>query len=192
MNPSLFSRRANRVLVRLSRADVTKSDARILRRRWFPVNIDPVRPGGVSFTEAEPAAAFAMADAVAAWLDRPGFSGPVRANPGNGAHLLYRIEPPNDAASLALVKQGLIVLHAIFPDRSAVVDRTNSNTGRIGKLYGTVARKGDSTPEHLHRRSRIISIPARNCERGTAGKTRDCTASGEQFSGGISSGNERV
>ena len=51
---------------------------------FFPARAAPVPnlPGGVSFTEAEPAAAFAMADAVAAGSTGPGFrdrSGRTRA-----------------------------------------------------------------------------------------------------------------
>jgi len=161
VNPSLLARRANRIQVRLSRTDSTTGDAEIIRRRWFPVDIDPVRPSGVSSTDAEHAAACAMADAVAAWLSGLGFPDPVRADSGNGAHLLYRIDLPNDAVSLALVKLGLAVLDAVFSDRSATVDAANSNAGRIWKLYGTVARKGDNTPERPHRRSRILSVPER-------------------------------
>jgi P4 family phage/plasmid primase-like protien len=161
VNPSLLSRRANRIKIRLARNDATTADTDITRRRWFPVDIDPVRPSGVSSSEAEHTAAFAMADAVAAWLSQIGFPDPVRADSGNGAHLLYRIDLPNDAVSLALVKRGLSVLDAIFSDRSATVDAANYNPGRIWKLYGTVARKGDNTPERPHRRSRIISVPER-------------------------------
>ncbi len=159
VNPSLLSRRANRIQQRLSRTDATTSDGDIIRRRWFPVDIDPFRPGGVSATDAEHAAALAMAEAVAAWLSGLGFPEPVRADSGNGAHLLYRIDLPNDAASLALVKRGLAVLDACFSNGSATVDGANSNAGRIWKLYGTVARKGDNTPERPHRRSRILSVP---------------------------------
>ncbi len=161
VNPSLLSRRANRIKMRLARTDSTTSDAEIIRRRWFPVDIDPVRPSGVSSTDIEHEAALAMAGRVCAWLGELGFPEPVRADSGNGAHLLYRIDLPNDPASLALVKQGLAVLNAIFSDETATVDAANSNAGRIWKLYGTVARKGDNTPERPHRRSRILSVPDR-------------------------------
>ncbi|PKL70661.1 MAG: hypothetical protein CVV30_04750 [Methanomicrobiales archaeon HGW-Methanomicrobiales-1] len=161
VNPSLLSRRANRIKMRLTRTDSTTADAEIIRRRWFPVDIDPVRPSGVSSTDAEHEAALAMAGRVADWLGALGFPEPVRADSGNGAHLMYRIDLPNDPASLALVKRGLAVLDAIFSDGTATVDAANSNAGRIWKLYGTVARKGDNTKERPHRRSRILSVPDR-------------------------------
>ena len=53
VNPALLARRANRIKMRLSRKDATTADADIVRRRWFPVDIDPVRPSGVSSTDAE-------------------------------------------------------------------------------------------------------------------------------------------
>ena len=53
VNPALLSRRANRVKMRLSKKDATTADADIIRRRWLPVDVDPVRPSGVSSTEAE-------------------------------------------------------------------------------------------------------------------------------------------
>jgi P4 family phage/plasmid primase-like protien len=161
VNPLLLSRRANRIRMRLSRSDATTGDADIIRRRWFPVDIDPVRPSGISSTDAEHAAALAMADAVSAWLAELGFPEPVRADSGNGAHLLYRIDLQNDAASLALVKRGLRVLDAVFSDRSVTVDAANHNAGRIWKLYGTVSRKGDNTPDRPYRRSKILSVPDR-------------------------------
>ena len=168
VNPSLLSRRANRIKMRLSRSDATTGDADITRRCWFPIDIDPVRPSGVSSTDAGHAAALAMAHDIAAWLAGLGFPEPILADSGNGAHLLYRIDLPNDPASTTLVKQGLAVLDTLFSNTTATVDTANYNAGRIWKLYGTVSRKGDDTPERPHRRSRILTVPDR-LETVTAG-----------------------
>jgi hypothetical protein len=73
VNPALLARRANRIKMRLSRKDATTADADILRRRWFPVDIDPVRPSGVSSTDAEHDAALAAAERIAIWLVEQGF-----------------------------------------------------------------------------------------------------------------------
>ncbi|OPY37368.1 MAG: hypothetical protein A4E35_01283 [Methanoregula sp. PtaU1.Bin051] len=159
VNPALLSRRANRIKLRLSRKDATTSDADIVRRRWLPIDIDPVRPSGVSSTDSEHGFALAKADAIAAWLASLGFPEPVRADSGNGAHLLYRIDLPNDEAATALTKGCLAALDTLFSDGQVTVDAANFNAGRIWKLYGTVSRKGDSTPERPHRRSRILSAP---------------------------------
>ena len=53
VNPALLSRRANRIKMRLGRKDATTADADIIRRRWLPIDIDPIRPSGVSSTETE-------------------------------------------------------------------------------------------------------------------------------------------
>ncbi len=159
VNPALLSRRANRIKMRLGKKDSTTSDADILCRRWLPIDIDPLRPSGVSSTDEEHGLALAKADEVARWLAGLGFPDPVQADSGNGAHLLYRIDLPNDEAATALVKSCLATLDALFSDDRVNVDTANFNSARIWKLYGTVSRKGDNTPERPHRRSRIISAP---------------------------------
>ena len=158
-NPALLARRANRIKLRLSRKDATTADADIIRRRWFPVDIDPVRPSGVSSTDAEHDAAIAAASRIAAYLAEQGFPEPIRADSGNGAHLLYRIDLPNDEAATALVKGALTTLDALFSNDRTTVDTANHNAARIWKLYGTISRKGDNTPERPHRRAKILSAP---------------------------------
>ena len=159
VNPALLSLRANRIKMRLGKKDSTTSDADILRRRWLPVDIDPLRPSGVSSTDEEHGMALAKADEVARWLAGLGFPDPVKADSGNGAHLLYRIDLPNDEAATALVKASLTTLDVLFSDERVKVDTANFNAARIWKLYGTMSRKGDSTPERPHRRSRNIAFP---------------------------------
>ncbi len=157
VNPALLSRRANRIKTRLGKKDSTTSDADILRRRWLPIDIDPLRPSGVSSTDEEHTLALAKSEEVACWIAGLGFPEPIKADSGNGAHLLYRIELPNDEAATALIKSCLATLEALFSDERVSVDTANFNASRIWKLYGTVSRKGDNTPERPHRRSRIIS-----------------------------------
>ena len=159
VNPALLSRRANRIKMRLGKKDSTTSDADILRRHWLPIDIDPLRPSGVSSTDEEHGLALAKADEVAHWISGLGYPDPIRADSGNGAHLLYRIDLPNDEAATALVKACLTTLSALFSDERVNVDTANFNAARIWKLYGTVSRKGDNTPDRPYRRSRILSAP---------------------------------
>ncbi len=160
VNPALLARRVNRIKMRLSRKDATTADTDIIRRRWLPVDIDPVRPSGVSSTDAEHAAAIDAAGRIAGYLAGQGFPEPLIADSGNGAHLLYRIDLANDEAATGLVKGVLATLDALFSSDVITVDTANHNAARIWKLYGTVSRKGDFTPERPHRRSGIISAPA--------------------------------
>lgn len=158
VNPVLFSRRADRVK-RLSKKDATTSDADIVRRCFLPVDIDPLRPSGLSSSDDEHEYALSMAGRVAEFLGGLGFGKPLFADSGNGAHLLYRISLPNDGDSGLLVKHCLEVLDALFSDSRAAVDKGNYNASRIWKLYGTKACKGDDTADRPHRRSGIISVP---------------------------------
>jgi hypothetical protein len=140
------------------RAEYTTADNNILRRRWLPIDLDPVRPAGISSSEQEHAAAVHRArtiadDMVKEW-DRP-----IIADSGNGAHLLYRIDLPNNQESLAFVCGALPELDRRYSDTAVKVDVTSANAARIWKAYGTVARKGDSIPGLPHRLSRILEVP---------------------------------
>ena len=159
VNPALLARRANRIKMRLSRKDATTADTDIIRRRWLPIDIDPVRPSGVSSTEAEHTAAIDATSRIAKYLTEQGFGEPLIADSGNGAHLLYRVDLPNDDAATELVKGVLTTLDVLFSNDVITVDTANHNAGRIWKLYGTVSRKGDFTPERPHRRAKILSAP---------------------------------
>ena len=159
VNPALLARRANRVQSRLSRKDATTSDGDIVHRRWLPIDIDPVRPSGISATLEEHRAACRTARDICDALTEAGWPRPIVADSGNGGHLLYRIDLPNDAAATELVKGVLAVLDLQFSSDVAKVDTANFNAARIWKCYGTVSRKGDSTKERPHNRSAIITRP---------------------------------
>lgn len=89
VDPALLSRRANRVKMNLGRKDPTTSDTDVICRRWLPVDLDPVRPSGVSSTDEEHQAALVRAAEIAAYLGREqGWPAPLMADSGNGAHLL--------------------------------------------------------------------------------------------------------
>ncbi len=159
VTPALLARRANRVKRRLGPKDATTADGDILSRRWLPIDVDPVRPSGVSATADEHREACAVARAIRDALGAAGWTAPIAADSGNGCHLLYRVDLPNDDDSTALVKGVLAALDERFSTESAKVDTANFNAARIWKCYGTVSRKGDSTADRPHRRSAIVSRP---------------------------------
>ncbi|WP_048149141.1 hypothetical protein [Methanolacinia paynteri] len=159
INPALLSRRANRVKMILGRRDGTTADTDIIRRRWLPVDLDPVRPSGVSSTDEEHEAALSKAEKIAGFLQTLGFPSPILADSGNGGHLLYAVDLPNDEESTDLVRDCLTTLDLLFSDNTVTVDTANFNAARIWKLYGTISRKGDDTPDRPHRMARIIDAP---------------------------------
>jgi hypothetical protein len=82
----------------------------------------------------------------------------VTAKSGNGYHLIYNIDLPNDKESADLVKAVLNALASKFDNEFAKVDTTVFNAARIVKAYGTLAAKGDSTPERPHRIAEVVSV----------------------------------
>ncbi len=159
LNPvqrELFDRSQNRLKCRPKE---TTTDAEIVSRRWLPVDVDPIRPAGISSTDAEHAAALAKAQECKAWLSALGWPLPLAGDSGNGANLLYRIELPNDEPSRLLVERTLKALSQKFTDAQTEIDFKVGNAARIWKVYGTKACKGDSSPERPHRVSALLEIP---------------------------------
>jgi hypothetical protein len=153
---SVLARRVNRYESYVKQAT---SDAEIDRRWWFLIDQDAIRPAGISATDTEHAAAIERTHAIGGFLAEAGWPEPVVADSGNGGHLLYRIDLPNDDASKALLERCLKALDLRFSDAAAAIDRTTFNASRLTKLYGTVAGKGDSTPDRPHRLARLLTVP---------------------------------
>jgi putative DNA primase/helicase len=161
-----LTRRAEGVYVTLNPVRVegedqsrAATDADVVRRVWFLVDVDPVRPAGTSATDAEKAFALSVARKVRDYLRSQAWPEPILADSGNGYHLDYRIDLPNDNASRDLIQRCLQALAAKFDTPEATVDRSVYNASRICKLYGTLARKGDSTEDRPHRASGIAEVP---------------------------------
>jgi hypothetical protein len=159
LNPvdaALLSRACNRIE---QWARETTKDEHITRRLWLALDCDPVRISGISSNELEHQAALERAAGIRDWLGEQGWCAPVEGDSGNGAHLLYRIDLRNDKESGELVARVLKALHQRFSDDVVNIDTTMGNASRISKLYGTMTRKGDSTPERPHRRARLVAVP---------------------------------
>jgi hypothetical protein len=156
VNRVLIARSANELSTYVERG-MSVADADIVKRRWLLIDCDPKRPSGISSSDKEHEKALAKAREVAAFLRARGFKCIV-ADSGNGAHVLVRIDLPNDAEATALVKGVLAALDARFSDAEVTIDRANFNASRICKVYGTVARKGSNLPERPHRLTRILEV----------------------------------
>jgi hypothetical protein len=159
LNPvkgALLSRAENRI-DQAERGGAT-ADKDITRRRWLLVDLDPERPSGVSSTDREHDAALQRAGDIRSWLLRAGWPEPVFADSGNGAHLLYAVNL--EVEDTQLLSRVLTTLDMVFSDEPVKVDRATFNRARIVKLYGTLARKGDSTAERPHRVARILNVPS--------------------------------
>jgi len=131
----------------------------IVKRNWILIDVDPIRPTGISATDEEKKAAKDIANKIYIYLRDFGFAAPICCDSGNGSHLLYKVDLPNDTQSEMLVKTCLMVLDMFFSDTKAQVDKGVFNASRITKLYGTASRKGKHTESRPHRESCIKLVP---------------------------------
>jgi len=101
--PEMLDKSKNKLTANADRNSLS-TDAQIASRRWLLIDVDPIRPADVSSTDAEHDAAIAKALKIRDQLTLAGWPVPIAADSGNGAHLLYRVDLPNDEASKLLIR----------------------------------------------------------------------------------------
>jgi hypothetical protein len=174
LNPCdpLLLHRSARALKPAARGTLT-TDAGILRRRWLPLDFDPVVWGdagrifGIGATEGEKVHAIDRAVAVARALGDAGFPDPVRTDSGNGGWLLWRVDLPADSTLPERFVRAVARRWGDAPgvegawDRSATVEIDTSifNPARITKLSGTLACKGAGIDDRPWRMGRLLDVP---------------------------------
>lgn len=158
LKPALLSRAMNRLRA-LSDRDSLTGDADVLSRRWLMIDADPIRPSGISSSDEEHTWAAEKVTAIGRILSEHGWPAAAVADSGNGGHLLYRVDLPNDDVSRDLLKRVLESLAFRFDDAQISIDQKVFNAARIWKLYGTLACKGDNTPQRPHRLSAVLDVP---------------------------------
>ena len=136
----------------------TTSDNDVVMYKYIPIDLDPVRPSGISSTEEELKGAFELSAQIEAYLKEQGFRNHIRAFSGNGYHLLYPCKIANDEEGKSQVHNYLNRLDELFSNNDCHVDTTLYNPARILKLYGTLAQKGRDTNDRPHRMSKIMGV----------------------------------
>ena len=139
-------------------ATALKSD--MAGRHWLFLDIDPVKADGHeddSATDEEHEQARECTLEIHAFLGEQDWPAPVVVDSGNGFYLLYRVDLPNTEHVQSLFKRIGQVLHERF--KSAKVDRSVHNVNRLVKLPGSMARKGQDTPDRPHRMCRLVHVP---------------------------------
>jgi hypothetical protein len=141
----------------------------IPRRLNLLIDIDPTRPGDVSSTVEEKAEARQVMETIRDHLKAEGWPEPIVADSGNGWHLIYAIDLPNDdsyeettsetidqhgnpktkttvrtieGGSTSLIRRCLRALAEKFDTAGAKVDRVVFDNPRLIKLHGTLSAKG--------------------------------------------------
>ena len=155
INPDCFSRVQSERFV--DAPENTTSDGDIQGYDWLFVDLDPVRPSGISSSQSEVDLAHQLGRKVYKYLKDLGFADPVCAMSGNGYHLLYRISLQATDERRELIKKCLLALDLLFSTDRVKIDTANFNPARICKLYGTLAQKGTGTEERPHRMSYVIT-----------------------------------
>lgn len=152
IDPRLIARAYNR----LKPGELTTSDKDVLFYRWLPIDLDPVRPAGISSSDSELHAAMDLRNPVTAWITNElGFADPIKAMSGNGGHLLFRLPDwPANPENKDIIKGILEDVSKRFSTDKVKIDTSVFNPARIWKLYGTTARKGDEIPANQYREAR--------------------------------------
>ncbi len=165
VRPELLARAANGLKASDGKTPST-SDKETACVRWLPIDLDPIRPAGISSSDEELAAAVDLRNKIERWMiEEYGCAPTIRAMSGNGAHLVYRLKDealtnranPSEDPAVLRVKRALAGIHHKWKNDKVEIDLKVFNPARIWKLYGTTARKGDSIANRPHRRSYIES-----------------------------------
>ena len=138
----------------LARSNRSKKDW-IAGRERLLIDVDPIRQYG-NASESEKAAALTQAVAIREYLRSLGFPEPLFCDSGNGYHLVFGLDLPNDQAREDLIRGVLLALAAKFDTPDAHVDTGNYESNRLAKFPGSWARKAPATPERPHRQACIV------------------------------------
>jgi len=154
--PELLARASNRIE---TWATTTTADAAITSITWLYIDADVLRPAGISSTNDQVMQALDRIAGISEWLRSHGLCEGILSMSGNGTGLHVPLNLPNDMHSASLLKGVLRTLDEKFSDELITIDQTVSNASRLSKLYGTIARKGDSTSDRPYRMARLLHVP---------------------------------
>lgn len=153
VNPNAEGLELHRDLLPGNRAT---SDTDILAYSLMLIDVDPVRPRGVSATKEEKSKALDVIGRIQEWLHEYNVR-PLLGDSGNGYHLLIPLVPlPGTRLAARDAQDFLKLLDQRFSSEGAKVDTSTFNPSRICKLYGTLAIKGPHSENRPHRLSSIM------------------------------------
>jgi Protein of unknown function (DUF3987) len=146
----------------LARSACTK-DIDVTRRRWFFLDIDPVRAPGFESdpaSQAEVNAAHELGREVVEYLQDEGWPAPdSTVDSGGGIPLYWASDLPNDDEAKEAITALLARLGRKFDGPRGTIDPRIRNASRVMKLPGTLAVKGKESPGRTYRRCQFIQLP---------------------------------
>jgi hypothetical protein len=143
----------------------TTKDKDIEARRWFPIDVDPLKPDDASkscATDEEKEKAVKAALRAREYLKDTYDFDSAYGDSGNGAYLFARLDdiPIKHDREVVSAMRALIeeLNRQDFAD-GVTFDIKVTNAARVTRLFGTVNKKGESTDDRPHRLSRLIDVP---------------------------------
>ena len=135
--------------------------------RWFMIDIDPKgedRVSGTASTKEELDLGYKAGQAVVSWLQSEfAFPKHIAGMSGNGYHIWYRLNDLEKSDELTkpggLINNALKAIALKWPSDKYKIDIDTGvhKAAQLGKLYGTVARKGKNTEDRPYRQSYLFS-----------------------------------
>jgi hypothetical protein len=137
------------------------TDKAVLSRRWMLFDWDSMPAHGESrnATAAERDEVHSVALGAAEYLFSRGWSPPVMVDSGNGTHLLYRVDLPNDRLAKETIRTVLTHVAKRCGTDTVKLGVECCDARRISKLPGTLACKGEPTKAHPQRLARLVYVP---------------------------------
>lgn len=147
VNSALLARSPGKV----TRQTSVASDADITKIRWLFVDVDAIRPNGISATQDELDAVHDRVGSI--FVDHTDLLRHAAYGcSGNGYWILLRLDDlPNDVATERLVTRALHYFSAKYTGDGVKIDTTVKNASRIMPLVGTMKCKGESIEDRPHR-----------------------------------------
>jgi hypothetical protein len=132
------------------------TDDAIECRHLLLIDIDRSESKKEPSTDQELEAARLLSDDIANYLKSEDWDDPTRMMSGNGYHLYYTLNMPNNQKTKRLIESALHELARHFDNKMVKVDTVVFNASRITKVPGTIARKGSSTAERPYRMAVVL------------------------------------
>ena len=150
-HPGLLARRPNQLEWG---ADKCTSENEIVSLCWSLIDLDVIRPTGISATDAEMKPAAEVGRQIRKLLEADGLE-VLRACSGNGYHLLVKFaEETEDSVEQMLASMDWMSAEFSIPGQ-VNVDISVTKRAQLTKLYGTLVRKGHEVAGRRHRRSKL-------------------------------------
>jgi hypothetical protein len=146
---------------KLAKTKNRTSDPEVLCDSWFFLDIDPIRPKGISSTDDELQEAIRIGEKIVGFLLDLGVNQKsiLTGISGNGAYVLVRLPDYEITDERRELKKKLLnYFVAQFSTNRVEIDKSVYNPARLVCALGTLKMKGESMEKRPHRRSEIQTI----------------------------------